>query len=78
MSNLFLIGIYSFKLSSLDSFVKLTQSKNEKSYNLEQWRALDAGIKIGISFLENVSLSVDTIDDLIKVESIIKKLDDKN
>ncbi len=72
------VGIYSFKLSSLDSFVKLTQSKNEKSYNLEQWRALDAGIKIGISFLENVSLSVDTIDDLIKVENIIKKLDDKN
>ena len=72
------VGIYSFKPSSLDYFVKLPQSKNEIDYKLEQWRALEAGIKIGIGFADNVSLSVDTIDDLIQVENIIKKSDDKN
>ena len=37
----------------------------------------DAGIKIGISYVENVPLSVDTKEDLNHIESIIKGTNDK-
>lgn len=66
------VGIYSFKYKSLKKFVELKQSDNEIYHNLEQWRALDAKMTIGVSFVKNVPLSVDTKDDLIKVENIIK------
>ena len=70
------VGIYSFKPSTLKKFVELPQSKNELDKKLEQWRAIDAEIKIGISFVENVPLSVDTKEDLIHIENIIKEIDD--
>ena len=71
------VGIYSFKPSALNNFVKLSQSKNELEKQLEQLRAIDAGIKIGISYVENVPLSVDTKEDLNHIESIIKGTNDK-
>ena len=71
------VGIYSFKPSALNNFVKLSQSKNELEKKLEQLRAIDAGIKIGISYVENVPLSVDTKEDLNHIESIIKGTNDK-
>ena len=71
------VGIYSFKPSALNNFVKLSQSKNELEKQLEQLRAIDAGIKIGISYVENVPLSVDTKEDLNHIESIIKETNDK-
>ena len=70
------VGIYSFKPLTLKKFVELPQSKNELDKKLEQWRAIDAKIKIGISFVENVPLSVDTKEDLIHLENIIKRIDD--
>lgn len=70
------VGIYSFNYKSLKKFIELKPSLNEKYYKLEQWRALDAKMSIGASFVENVPLSVDTKEDLIKVESIIKRLKD--
>ena len=66
------VGIYSFRYDSLRKFVALKPSKNEIYYKLEQWRALDAKMSIGASFVDNIPLSVDTKDDLIKVENIIK------
>ena len=66
------VGIYSFKYKTLKKFVELKQSDNEIYHKLEQWRALDAKMTIGVSFVNNVPLSVDTKDDLLKVENIIK------
>jgi len=66
------VGIYSFRYKSLKKFVDLKPSKNEINYKLEQWRALDAKMSIGASYVDNVPISVDTKDDLIKVENIIK------
>ena len=66
------VGIYSFSFNSLKKFTELQPSKNEIYHKLEQWRALDANMKIGASFVKNVPLSVDTKEDLIKVENIIK------
>ena len=69
------VGIYSYSYNSLKKFVELKQSENEIFFKLEQLRALDSGMSIGASFVKNAPLSVDTKEDLIKVEYIIK---DKN
>ena len=66
------VGIYSFKNTALSKFVSISPSVNELNYHLEQWRALDSGLSIGVSFVENVPISVDTKEDLIHLESIIK------
>ena len=66
------VGIYSFRYKSLKKFVKLKPSKNELYFKLEQWRALDAKMSIGVAYVKNVPLSVDTEEDLKKVENIIK------
>ncbi len=67
------VGIYSFKPQTLKKFISLPISKNEIDRKLEQLRALDAGINIGITFVENVPISIDTKEDLIKIENIIKE-----
>lgn len=66
------VGIYSFSFKSLKTFVELKPSINELHHKLEQWRALDANMSIGASFVRDVPLSVDTKEDLLKVENIIK------
>ena len=66
------VGIYSFNIKALSKFVSMSPSVNELNYHLEQWRALDSGLSIGVSFVENVPISVDTKEDLIHLESIIK------
>ena len=66
------VGIYSFKPSALKKFISLPPSKNEIDRKLEQLRALDAGIKIGITYVENVPISVDTVEDLMQIENILK------
>lgn len=71
------VGIYSFKPSALKKFILLPPSKNEIDRKLEQLRLLDAGIKIGITYLENVPISVDTVEDLILIENILKIKDEK-
>lgn len=66
------VGIYSFTFKALKRFVNLKPSYNELYHKLEQWRALDVSMSIGVSFINNNSLSVDTEEDLKKVENIIK------
>jgi len=66
------VGIYCFSITALRKFVSMSPSVNELNYHLEQWRALDLGLSIGVSFVENIPISVDTKEDLIHLESIIK------
>ena len=66
------VGIYSFRFESLKKFINLPPSQNELYYKLEQWRALDAKMTIGVNYVANVPISVDTKDDLSHVENIIK------
>ena len=70
------VGIYSFKPIALRKFVSLPASKNEIDRKLEQLRAIDAGIKIGITYVENVPISVDTFEDLILIENILNNRDE--
>ena len=46
-------------------------SDNEKIKQLEQIRALDANMSIGVGYVKNVPISVDTKDDLLKIEKLI-------
>jgi len=66
------VGIYSFRYQTLKKFVSLPPSINEINRKLEQWRALDAKMTIGVSYVKDVPISVDTKEDLIHVEEIIK------
>ena len=68
------VGIYSFRYETLKKFVSIPPSKNEIKRKLEQLRALDAKMTIGVSYVKNVPISVDTKKDLLKVEKIIKSL----
>ena len=72
------VGIYSFKPIALKKFVSLPPSKNEIDRKLEQLRALDAGVNIGITYVENVPISVDTLEDLMLIENIIKNNNENN
>ena len=67
------VGIYGFIPSSLKRFVHLQQSEREKKLKLEQMRALDNGMTIGVGYVENVPISVDTKEDLMQVEREINK-----
>ena len=66
-------GVYAFKYKTLKSFVSWQPSDNEKKYKLEQFRALDNGIKINaIKSVSKIHLGVDTEDDLKKANEIAK------
>ena len=66
-------GIYAFKYNTLKRIVSWKPSDNEKKYRLEQFRALDNGIKINaIKSVSKIHLGVDTEDDLKKANEIAK------
>ena len=65
------IGIYSFRYAILKKFISLPPSNNENIRHLEQMRALDANISIGVGYVKNVPISIDTNEDLLKVEKLI-------
>tara|TARA_B100000575_G_C22956578_1_gene552985 strand:- start:139 stop:852 length:714 start_codon:yes stop_codon:yes gene_type:complete len=67
------VGIYSYTIKSIIDFVKLPTSKNEKLLNLEQYRAMDAGIEIGVTLENNIPPSIDTKEDLNLIETIIRE-----
>ena len=72
------VGIYSFTRYSLERFVNLPKSKNEVIHNLEQFRAIDSEINIGITYVPDVPTSIDTKEDLISAENIIRAKNEKN
>jgi 3-deoxy-manno-octulosonate cytidylyltransferase (CMP-KDO synthetase) len=65
------IGIYAYKKSALEKFVKLTPSALEQRESLEQLRALENGMKIFVQIVEAHPLSVDTKEDLEIVTKLI-------
>ncbi len=65
------IGIYGFCAESLNKFVLLPQSSLEIAERLEQLRALDNGMKIGVEIVLDYALSVDTEEDLICARNIL-------
>ena len=58
------IGIYAFKRSILENFVKLGPSMLETTEKLEQLRALEEGIKIDIALINKAPVGIDTPNDI--------------
>ena len=70
------IGFYGFDRDTLLQFSSLPASKNEIKYSLEQFRALDNGIKIK-AFISNAKQqAIDTPEDLDRVLSQLNKIKD--
>ena len=65
------IGIYAFRAESLEKFVMLPQSQLEIAERLEQLRALENGMSIGVKIVEDYALSVDNEDDLINARNVL-------
>ena len=66
------IGLYGYQISFLKKFLQMPISEREKTEKLEQLRIQDLN-KIGVSIIKENILGVDTKEDLIKVNNILKK-----
>ena len=66
------IGIYGYQKDFLLTFSKIPPSKLEKAEDLEQLRVLENGYKIKIIKTRFSTLSVNSPQDIIKVENFIK------
>ena len=72
------VGIYSYTPDSINTFINLPKSKNEIDLSLEQMRAMDSDIPIGVTYVPEVPISVDTKEDLINIETNIREHNDKS
>ena len=67
------VGIYGYQRAFLLKFESLLETRLEKTEKLEQLRALENGCRIKIVETSHSILSVDTPEDIIKVENILKE-----
>ena len=65
------IGLYAYRRPALERFVALPQSPLEKRERLEQLRALEAGMRIEVAFVDTVPLGVDTSADLARAAALL-------
>jgi len=66
------IGIYGYRKDFLTDFERLPKSRLESIEKLEQLRVLENGLKIKMIEISHPTLSVDTPQDIIKVENFLK------
>jgi len=66
------IGIYMYKVSTLEKFVNLKQTKNEISQKLEQLRALDNNISIDVVLAKTSPIGVDTNEDYLEIKKLME------
>ncbi len=65
------IGIYAYRRAALEKFVAMEPSPLEQREKLEQLRALEAGMKMGISVVDTVPLGVDTPEQLEQARALL-------
>ena len=66
------LGIYCYRLETLEKFVSLNQSQNEIENKLEQLRALDNKIEINVALAKASPLGVDTEEDYVAIKKIME------
>jgi 3-deoxy-manno-octulosonate cytidylyltransferase (CMP-KDO synthetase) len=67
------LGVYAYRKSALDRFVRLPESSLEKSERLEQLRFLENGISIFVGETPHDSVGVDTEEDLQRVIDTLQR-----
>jgi 3-deoxy-manno-octulosonate cytidylyltransferase (CMP-KDO synthetase) len=65
------IGLYAFRRPALVRFVNLPPSPLERREQLEQLRALEAGMRIDVTIVDGVPLGVDTAEDLERARALL-------
>jgi 3-deoxy-manno-octulosonate cytidylyltransferase (CMP-KDO synthetase) len=63
------VGIYAYRRAALARFVALPPSALERQEKLEQLRALEAGMVIGVAQVDHAPFGVDTPEDLARVRA---------
>jgi 3-deoxy-manno-octulosonate cytidylyltransferase (CMP-KDO synthetase) len=66
------LGFYAYRKPALDQFVRLPESSLERSERLEQLRFLENGIPIRVAETPHDTIGVDTEEDLMRVEAILR------
>jgi len=61
------VGLYAYRRDFLSQFADQPPCHNERKFHLEQLRAVDMGISIGLVAVDYVSMAMDTISDLERV-----------
>ena len=65
------VGIYIYKVSILEKFVNLKQTKNEIDQRLEQLRAFDNNIEINVILANSSPIGADTEEDFLELKKIM-------
>lgn len=65
------IGLYAYRREVLARFVRLPPSTLEQREQLEQLRALEAGMRIDVAIVDSVPLGVDTPEDLERARALL-------
>jgi 3-deoxy-manno-octulosonate cytidylyltransferase (CMP-KDO synthetase) len=66
------LGLYSYRREALLRWVSLPVSPLEEAERLEQLRALEEGITIGVAVVEGAGPGVDTPADVVAVERLLR------
>ena len=74
---LYHVGIYGFTTKALEKFVGLDKGKYEQCESLEQLRALENGMSIGLVESDQIPISIDTESDLEKAREYYSKQSNK-
>ncbi len=66
------IGLYAYRRTALERFVKMPPSPLELREKLEQLRALEDGMRIDAEIVDTVPLGVDTPEDLARARQMLE------
>jgi 3-deoxy-manno-octulosonate cytidylyltransferase (CMP-KDO synthetase) len=66
------LGLYVYRRSALENFVRMPPSRYEQVEKLEQLRFLEAGYKIKMVEVPHDSIGVDTPEDVAAVEKLLR------
>lgn len=62
------VGLYTYRRKALEAWVEMEPSPLERLERLEQLRALEGGLRIGVALVDRASPGIDTPDDVVRIE----------
>jgi 3-deoxy-manno-octulosonate cytidylyltransferase (CMP-KDO synthetase) len=67
------VGVYAFRAGALERFLRAPRGCLEQTERLEQLRALECGMKIGVSTIELDVVGVDVPEDIERAEAVLAR-----